>query len=96
LDDYGGDHPVRGLPSSSHDGPNSDAGRLGADATASDSDRRLDSSPTPAQAENLRTWALPLASRRGKLVAVIALAWHLAGIRYTLLRAGGVFEPQHV
>lgn len=48
------------------------------------------------QAEALRTWALRIAARRGKQVAVVALARRLAGILYALLRDGSVFEPQRV
>jgi transposase len=48
----------------------------------------------PPQAEALRTWALRIAARRGKQVAVVALARRLAGILYALLRDGSVFEPQ--
>jgi transposase len=50
----------------------------------------------PPQAEDLRTWALHIATRRGKQVAVVALARRLAGILYALLRDGSVFEPQRV
>jgi transposase len=50
----------------------------------------------PPQAEELRTWALRIAARRGKHVAVVALARRLAGILYALLRDGSVFEPQRV
>jgi transposase len=50
----------------------------------------------PPQAEELRTWALRIAARRGKQVAVVALARRLAGILYALLRDGSVFEPQRV
>ena len=50
----------------------------------------------PPQAEALRTWALRIAARRGKHVAVVALARRLAGILYALLRDGSVFEPQRV
>jgi transposase len=50
----------------------------------------------PPKAETLQTWALRLAARRGKHVAVVALARRLAGILYALLRDGTVFEPQHV
>ena len=50
----------------------------------------------PPQAEDLRTWALRIAARRGKQVAVVALARRLAGILYALLRDGSVFEPQRV
>jgi len=48
----------------------------------------------PPQAEELRTWALRIAARRGTQVAVVALARRLAGILYALLRDGSVFEPQ--
>ena len=48
----------------------------------------------PPQAEHLRTWALRIAARRGKQVAVVALARRLAGILYALLRDGSVFGPQ--
>jgi len=50
----------------------------------------------PPQAEELRTWALRIAARRGKHVAVVALAGRLAGILYALLRDGSVFQPQRV
>jgi transposase len=48
----------------------------------------------PPQAEALRTWALRIAARRGKHIAVVALARRLAGILYALLRDGTVFEPR--
>ncbi len=48
----------------------------------------------PPQAEALRTWALHIAARRGKHVAVVALARRLAGILYALLRDGSVFAPR--
>ena len=47
----------------------------------------------PPEAEALRTWALQIAARRGKHVAVVALARRLAGILYALLRDGTVFTP---
>jgi transposase len=50
----------------------------------------------PPQAEDLWTWALRIAARRGKQVAAVALARRLAGILYALLRDGSVFEPQRV
>ena len=50
----------------------------------------------PPQAEELRTWALRIAARRGTQVAVVALARRLAGILYALLRDGSVFEPQRL
>ena len=48
----------------------------------------------PPAAEALRTWALGIAARRGKHVAVVALARRLAGILYALLRDGTVFLPR--
>ena len=50
----------------------------------------------PPQAEALRTWAIRIAARRGKHVAVVALARRLAGILYAILRDGSVFDPQRV
>ena len=50
----------------------------------------------PPQVEALQTWALRIAARRGKQVAVVALARPLAGILYALLRDGAVFESQRV
>lgn len=47
----------------------------------------------PPQAEEQQSWALRIAARRGKQVAVVALARRLAGILYALLRDGSVFEP---
>ncbi len=47
----------------------------------------------PPQGEALRAWALRIAARRGKHVAVVALARRLAGILYALLRDGSVFDP---
>ena len=48
------------------------------------------------QTDALRTWATGIAARRGKKIAVVALARRLAGILYALLRDGSVFEPQRV
>jgi len=48
----------------------------------------------PPEAETLRTWALRIATRRGKHVAVVALARRLAGILYALLRDGTVYPPR--
>ena len=48
----------------------------------------------PPAADALRLWALRIAARRGKPVAVVALARRLAGILYALLRDGTVFEPR--
>jgi transposase len=49
----------------------------------------------PPVAEALWTWALRIAARRGKHVAVVALARRLAGILYALLRDGTVYTPRH-
>jgi len=49
----------------------------------------------PPEAAALRTWALRIAARRGKPIAVVALARRLAGILYAFLRDGSVFEPRH-
>ena len=48
----------------------------------------------PPQAEELRTWALRIGARRGKHVAVVALARRVAGILYALLRDGTVYTPR--
>jgi len=48
----------------------------------------------PPAAEALWTWALRIAARRGKHVAVVALARRLAGILYALLRDETVYAPR--
>jgi transposase len=48
----------------------------------------------PPEADALRAWALGIAARRGKQIAVVALARRLAGILYALLRDGTVFIPR--
>jgi len=48
----------------------------------------------PPAAEALWTWALRVAARRGKPVAVVALARRLAGILYALLRDETVYAPR--
>ena len=48
----------------------------------------------PPAAEALWIWALRIAARRGKHVAVVALARRLAGILYALLRDGTVYAPR--
>ena len=48
----------------------------------------------PSSCIALRTWAMGIAARRGKQVAVVALARRLTGRLYALLRDGTVFEPQ--
>ena len=45
-----------------------------------------------AEATTLRTWAEHLAARRGKRVAVVALARRIAGIRYALWRDRTVYD----
>src|SRR5262245_5158314 len=42
----------------------------------------------------LREWAGRIATRRGKGIAVVALARRLAGILFALLRDGTVYEPR--
>ena len=49
--------------------------------------------PDPRTVE-LREWAMRIAVRRGKKVAVVALARRLAGILYAMLRDGTSYEPQ--
>ena len=52
----------------------------------------------PPEAAPLWTWALRIAARRGKQIAVVALARRVAGILYALLRDGSVFTahgPRH-
>ena len=48
----------------------------------------------PPAAEALWTWALRIATRRGKHIAVVALARRLAGILYALVRDGTVYAPR--
>ena len=48
----------------------------------------------PPQAETLHAWALHIAARRGKHIAVVALARRVAGILYALLRDGTTFDSQ--
>jgi len=43
---------------------------------------------------DLREWALAIATRRGKKVAVVALARRLAGILYAMLRDETRYEPR--
>jgi transposase len=43
---------------------------------------------------DLREWAMTIAARRGKKVAVVALARRLAGILYAMLRDGTRYEPR--
>lgn len=46
-----------------------------------------------AQVQGLKQWALSVAQRRGKRVAVVALARKLAGILYAMWRDGTQFDP---
>jgi transposase len=48
----------------------------------------------PPEAEARRTWALRIAARRGKHVAVVALTRRLTGILYALCREGTGYEPR--
>jgi transposase len=43
---------------------------------------------------DLRAWAIGIAARRGRKVAVVALARRLAGILYAMLRDGRAYEPR--
>ncbi|MGH7388544.1 MAG: hypothetical protein ACREM3_03705 [Candidatus Rokuibacteriota bacterium] len=42
----------------------------------------------------LREWALGIAARRGKKIAVVALARRWAGILFAMLRDGTHYEPR--
>ncbi|MGH7636798.1 MAG: hypothetical protein ACREOK_04025 [Gemmatimonadaceae bacterium] len=44
----------------------------------------------------LRAWALTIAARRGKRIAVVALARRLAGIVFALWRDGVAFDATKV
>jgi transposase len=46
--------------------------------------------------EDLRTWALKIAGRRGRKIAAVALARKLAGILYAMLRDGTEFSRERV
>jgi hypothetical protein len=41
-------------------------------------------------------WALEVAKRRGKRVAIVALARKLAGILFAMWRDGKDYDPNHV
>ncbi len=49
-----------------------------------------------AQTDALRAWATGIAARRGKKIAVVALARRLAGILYAMLRDGTTYDPRAV
>jgi hypothetical protein len=46
--------------------------------------------------EALRGWATRIAARRGKKIAVVALARRLAGILYAMLRDGTRYDARAV
>jgi transposase len=46
-----------------------------------------------AQTDALRTWATGIGVRRGKKIAIVALARRLAGILYAMLRDGTTCAP---
>ena len=48
------------------------------------------------QTDTLRSWATGIAARRGKKIAVVALARRLAGILYAMLRDGTTYGPRAV
>jgi transposase len=48
------------------------------------------------EVQGLKQWALRIAQRRGKRVAVVALARKLAGILYAMWRDGTRFDPSRV
>jgi transposase len=48
------------------------------------------------QTEALRVWATRIAARRGKKIAVVALARRLAGLLYAMLRDGTTYDPRAV
>jgi hypothetical protein len=51
---------------------------------------RTDSSP---RTEVLRDWAERIAARRGKMIAVVALARRMAGILYAMMRDAKSYQP---
>jgi transposase len=51
-------------------------------------------SKAPASAP-LQSWALRVAARRGKQIAIVALARKLAGLLFALMRDKTTFEPTH-
>jgi len=50
----------------------------------------------PGRSDPLQRWALAIAERRGKRIAVIALARRLAGVLWAMWRDGTVYDPQLV
>jgi transposase len=49
-----------------------------------------------AEAAALRAWAHGVAGRRGKKIAVVALARRLAGILYAMWRAGVPYDASRI
>ncbi len=49
-----------------------------------------------AEVQGLKQWALRIAGRRGKRVAVVALARKLAGILYAMWRDGAEFSASRM
>jgi transposase len=56
---------------------------------------RILRSKSPATAA-LRGWTLPIAQRRGKRIAAVALARRLAGILYAMWRDGMPYDAQRI
>ncbi len=48
------------------------------------------------QTQALHEWAMRIATRRGKAIAVVALARKMAGILFAIWRDGTEFNPQHL
>jgi len=48
------------------------------------------------ETQALRTWAMTIAARRGKRIAVVALARRLAGILYAMWRDGQLYDAKRV
>jgi transposase len=49
----------------------------------------------PEEAEELWSWVIPIAQRRGKQIAVVALARRLAGVLFAIARDQKPFSPCH-
>ena len=49
-----------------------------------------------AETAALRAWTLRIALRRGKRIAVVALARRLAGILYAMWRDGRAYDATHL
>jgi transposase len=48
----------------------------------------------PARTDPLQRWALAVATRRGKRIAIVALARRLAGVLWALWRDDTVYDPE--